>query len=207
MSYSTIYTDESGQSREITITNNDSLEALKNDYQEIKRKYNPQYVMIQRVQTIPGEALHLKVTVKAPSHYLTLNTDTLPKPCTSMTADIICYPGYPFKSVSASYAKDHYLASPNVFRSGHACIDAWIPFTSSLITVADKLLRDMIHDPSVTRYDSMANSSVSQWHKDGVKSGVFPTIPPKLLYADEKRDSGSQRKRMSPPPLPKRRIN
>ena len=165
MSYSTNYTDEYGHTREVSITEEDSAEALKNDYQEIVRKYNPKYVTIQRVQAKTGEAMHLKVTVKAPSHYLTTNEDSTPKACESMTADIICYPGYPLKSVSASYASDHYLASPNVFRSGNACIDTWIPFTSSLITVVDKLVRDMIHDPGVTRYESMANSSVAQWHK------------------------------------------
>lgn len=208
MSYSTIYTDEKGHSREVSITEDDSFEALKNDYEEIVRKYNSKYVTIQRLQAKTGEALHLKVTVKAPSHYLTTNEDSSPKSCESMAADIICYPGYPLKAVSAAYAKDHYLASPNVFRSGNACIDTWIPFTSSLTTVVDKLVRDMIHDPGVTRYDSMANSSVSQWHKDGVAAGRFPTIQPKLLYAPEVTALPPRRTAGKPltahPPLPGR---
>ena len=41
MSYSANYTDENGQTREISITDSDSTEALNNDYQEIIRKYNP----------------------------------------------------------------------------------------------------------------------------------------------------------------------
>lgn len=208
MSYTTNYTDENGHTKEVSITEEDSIEALKNDYQEIIRKYNPKYVTIQRVQAKAGEAVHLKVTVNAPSHYLTSNEDCTPKTCESMTADIICYAGYPLKAVSAIYAKDHYLASPNVFRSGNACIDTWIPFTSSLTTVVDKLVRDMIHDPSVTRYDSMANSSVSQWHKDGVSAGRFPTIQPKLLYVPEvtalppRKTTGKALP--TPPPLPRR---
>ncbi len=185
MSYTTNYTDEDGQVREVSITEEDSVEALRNDYQEILRKYDPKYVTIQRVQAKTGEAMRLKVSVKAPSHYLATYGDLSPKPCDSMTVEIICYPGYPLKAVSARYASDHYLASPNVFRSGDACIDTWIAFTSSLTTVVDKLARDMIHDPSVTRYDSMANSGVARWHKDGVAAGRFPTIPPKLLYAPE----------------------
>ena len=208
MSYSTNYTDEYGHTREVSITEEDSAEALKNDYQEIVRKYNPKYVTIQRVQAKTGEAMHLKVTVKAPSHYLTTNEDSTPKACESMTADIICYPGYPLKSVSASYASDHYLASPNVFRSGNACIDTWIPFTSSLTTVVDKLVRDMIHDPGVSRYESMANSSVAQWHKDGVASKRFPTIHPKLLYAPELTALPPRKVTAkpvtAPPPLPGR---
>lgn len=185
MSYTTNYTDEYGHTRKVSITEEDSAEALKNDYQEIVRKYNPKYVTIQRVQAKAGEAMHLKVTGKVPSHYLANREDTSPKACESMTADIICYPGYPLKSVSASYASDYYLASPNVFRNGIACIDTWIPFTSSLTTVVDKLVRDMIHDPSVTRYESMANGSMKHWHQEGVAGGRFPTINPKLLYASE----------------------
>lgn len=161
-----------------------------------------------QAQAKVGEAMHLRVTVKAPSHYLTAKEDSSPKACESMTADIICYPGYPLKSISASYASDHYLASPNVFRSGNACIDNWIPFTSSLTTVVDKLVRDMIHDPGVTRYDSMANSSVAQWHKDGVATGRFPTIHPKLLYAPEMMALPPRRvvsKPVAAPPLPGRR--
>ena len=180
MSYTTNYTNEYGHTEEVSITEEDSAEALKNDYKEIIRKYNPMYVTIQRVQAKTGEAMHLKVTVKAPSHYLTTYDDSSPKSCESMTADIICYPGYPLKSVSASYASDHYLASPNVFRSGNACIDTWIPFTSSLTTVVDKLVRDMIHDPSVTRYESMANSSVAQWHKQNIYH-----ISTKSLYQEK----------------------
>lgn len=208
MSYAANYTDESGRTREVSITEEDSAEALKNDYQEILRKYDPKVVMIQRVQAQAGEALHLKVTVKAPSHYLTTKEDSTPKACDSMTANIICYPGYPLKSVSAYYAPKRYLASPNVFRSGSACIDTWIPFTSSLTTVVDKLVHDMIHDPAVTRYDSMANSSVAQWHRDGVAAGRFPTLSPKRLYAPEVTALPPRRAASkpvtAPPPLPGR---
>lgn len=50
MSYTTNYTDEYGHIRAVTITEEDSAEALKNDYQEIVRKYSPKYVSIQRAQ-------------------------------------------------------------------------------------------------------------------------------------------------------------
>ena len=209
MSYSVNYTDENGHTRVISITKEDSVVALENDYAEILRKYNSKYVTIQRTQTKEGEAVHLKVTVNAPSHYLTSEDDSTPKACESMTADIICYPGYPLKSVSASYASNHYLASPNVFRSGAACIDGWIPFTSSLVTVVEKLVHDMIHDPTVTRYDSMANASMEKWHKDNVAAKRFPTIHPKLLYAPEltalpPRRTANKPTTTTPPPLPRR---
>jgi len=207
MSYTTNYTDEYGHTREVSISEEDSAEALKNDYNEIIRKYNAKLVSIQRVQAKAGEAMHLRVTVKAPSHYLTTNNDFSPKACDSMAADIICFPGYPLKSVSASYASDHYLASPNVFRNGNACIDTWIPLTSSLVTVVEKLVHDMIHDPTVTRYDSIANPSMEDWHKSCVTAGRFPTIEPKLLYAPERTVLPPRRvtsKPVTAPPLPGR---
>lgn len=122
-----------------------------------------------------------------------------------MTVNIIAKPGYPLTALSASYSGNHYLASPNVFRSGDACIDTWVPFRSSLITVVEKLVRDMIHDPSVTRYDSMANSELEDWHKAGVASGSFPTIDPKLLYAVRLKALPPRRVKASPPPLPRKR--
>jgi len=185
MSYSAIYTDEVGASRTIEISSDDSIEALKNDFEEITRKYNTDYVEISRIKANPGEALHIKVKVLAPSHYLASYDDTEPKACNSMEVDIICRPGYPVEAIRAYYDTNHYLASPNVFRSGSACIDRWIPFKSSLTTVVDKLIRDMVHDPSVTRYDSLANGNMLQWHKDGVASNLFPTIDLKLLYSPD----------------------
>ena len=69
-------------------------------------------------------------------------------------------------------------------------------------------MRDMIHDPGVTRYESMANSSVAQWHKDGVASKRFPTIHPKLLYAPELTTLPPRKVAAkpvtAPPPLPGR---
>lgn len=61
---------------------------------------------------------------------------------------------------------------------------------------------------AVTRYDSMANSSMKKWHEDGVKSGYFPTIHPKMLYAPEQTDLPPRRlagkNAFVPPPLPER---
>ena len=210
MLYSANYTDENGEVRTIQITQEDSIEALKNDYEAVCRKYDPRRVTIQRLPAKVGEELHLQITVHAPSHYLDSSTDTSPKPCDSMSAEIICFLGYPLVAVSASYAPDHYLASPNVFRFGGACIDNWIPCKSSILTVVDKLVHDMIHDPNVTRYESVANSTMVQWHKDGVASGAFPTIQPKLLYAPDATTAlpprrAAVRPAVAPPSLPSRR--
>ena len=71
MSYTTNYTNEYGHTEEVSITEVVSAEALKNHYMVNIIKYYQTNVTIQMVQAKTGEAMHLKVTVKAPSHYLT----------------------------------------------------------------------------------------------------------------------------------------
>lgn len=207
--YTASYTDEKGRTKQASLTPEVSALALKNDYEEVLRRYNPKYVTIHRMRAKAGEAAHLRVTVNAPSHYLTAISDTTPKACDSMDVDIICYMGYPLKPVKAFYAPDHYLASPNVFRSGLACIDTWVPFTSSLVSVVDKLVHDIIHDPCVSRYDSVANHEMVRWHKDGVAAGRFPTIAPRLLNAPQQTALPPRRTpdkpAAAPPSLPARR--
>ena len=194
MKVSVAYTDKNGVSRTYTLKKSESAEALKNDYYELMRTYDKRYVKIERIRAEYGEALHLRITVYARSHYLTSLFDKRPKVCESMSVEVICYPGYPLKAVTAKYDRNHYLASPNVFKSGIACIDRWKPLKSSLLTVVEKLVMDIIHNPTVTRYDSMANSELSEWHYKGCKSGEFPTVDPALLYAQRDDTSGSPRR-------------
>ena len=191
MKVSVAYTDKNGVSRTYTLKESESAEALKNDYYELMRTYDKRYVKIERIRAEYGEALHLRITVYARSHYLTSLFDKRPKVCESMSVEVICYPGYPLKAVTAKYDRNHYLASPNVFKSGIACIDRWKPLKSSLLTVVEKLVMDIIHNPTVTRYDSMANSELSEWHYKGSKSGEFPTVDPALLYARRGDTSGT----------------
>lgn len=205
MPYTTTYTDEDGKKHTYTITDDDSIEAIRNDYRELMRRYNPRRVRIERMPAQSGEAAHLKLTVLAPSHYLTAETDTTPKPCDSMSCEIVIYMGYPLKGLRVYYPKDHFLASPNVFRHGAACIDKWIPYTSSLLTVTDKLVMDMIHNPTVTRYESPANQYVINWHKEGVANGAFPTIDPREITTAPPPAMPSRRSAPANPPMPSRR--
>lgn len=176
MVYTGTYIDENGVGHEISLTEEDSIEALKNDRDALLRRYNTQRVTVRQVKAQEGEAMRFQLTLHAPTHYLTSEDDTEPKPCDEMTCTLVCMPGYPITPMKAGYAPDRHLASPNVGRSGWACIDEWKVGVSSMLTVGDKLLHDMIHDPSVTRYDSVANSDVVAWHKRGVERGAFPTI-------------------------------
>ena len=152
MKVSVAYTDKNGVSRTYTLKKSESAEALKNDYYELMRTYDKRYVKIERIRAEYGEALHLRITVYARSHYLTSLFDKRPKVCESMSVEVICYPGYPLKAVTAKYDRNHYLASPNVFKSGIACIDRWKPLKSSLLTVVEKLVMDiaaLTGDPAV----------------------------------------------------------
>ncbi len=207
MSYSANYVDEHGKSHIISVSDSESREALKNDYNTIIKKYNPEIVTIERLKANPGEELHMKITVNAPSHYLVSQDDTKPKPCNSTSFEIIVYLGYPLKSISAFYPKDRYLASPNVFRSGVACIDHWIPLVSSLVTVVEKLIMDVIHNSNVTRYDSMANPTLEKWHKEGVAEKRFPTMNLSKIYTPAMVPLPSRSERIissDAPPLPRR---
>ncbi len=205
MSYTTTYTDEKGKTHTVSINDADSREAIKNDYEALMKLFNPQLVRIERIQAQPGEMLHLQITTLAPSHYLDSNTDVNPKACNSMSAEIVVYLGYPLKAVKAYYPANHYLASPNVFRSGAACIDTWIPMTSSLLSVAEKMVMDMIHNPAVTRYDSPANASMIKWHQQGVAAGRFPTVSPRLITAVAPPALPARKARPATAPLPSRR--
>lgn len=205
MVYTGTYIDENGVGHEISLTEEDSIEALKNDRDALLRRYNTQRVTVRQVKAQEGEAMRFQLKLHAPTHYLTGEDDTEPKPCDEMTCTLVCMPGYPITPMKAGYAPDRHLASPNVGRSGWACIDEWKVGVSSMLTVGDKLLHDMIHDPSVTRYDSVANSDVVAWHKRGVERGAFPTIAPKELWAPEIPPLPRRRAVVTPPPLPRRR--
>lgn len=180
--YSGIYRDENGMSHTVTITLKESIEALNNDLRAVLSCYNRRTVQFKLDKPAPGEAMRLHVTVKAPSHYLTGPSDTTPKACSQMEFWVIAYPGYPLTKCRAFYAKDHYLASPNVFISGNACIDEWVVLTSNLSSVVEKLIHDVVHDPSVSRYDSMANPTQKAWHQRNVAAGNFPTVKLSTLY-------------------------
>jgi len=188
MSHKIIVKDANGHDTEISLTAEESKRAIANDFEAMVAILNPKYVTVERLTAKSGEALHLKITVHAPSHYLTSATDTQPKATDSMSVEVVVKPGYPIEHVEASYPSNRFLASPNVFNDGGACIDTWIPFESSLANVVRKLVNDIVHNPQVTRYDSVARGDaptgpmIVQWHKDGVRNGQFPTVDPKKLF-------------------------
>ena len=85
MVYTGTYIDENGVGHEISLTEEDSIEALKNDRDALLRRYNTQRVTVRQVKAQEGEAMRFQLTLHAPTHYLTSEDDTEPKPCDEMT--------------------------------------------------------------------------------------------------------------------------
>lgn len=73
------------------------------------------------------------------------------------------------------------LASINVYRSGTQCIDTWYyddthsGGNSSVKGVVKKTLLDIIHEPSVSNFNSQANSSLCSWQRTMNEKGLLPT--------------------------------
>ena len=152
-------------------------EAAGRDLLELYQTYNPDIVSIERLKKNTGELLCLKITVHARSHYVEAADEKKPKECDSMWVTVSVPKGYPAKPLSAHYSIDHRLASANVFKSGIACIDRFVPYKSTLPVVVDKLVNDMIHNTHYNILDSPANLDLLSWHKK-----QKPTIDPRMLY-------------------------
>lgn len=102
MVYTGTYIDENGVGHEISLTEEDSIEALKNDRDALLRRYNTQRVTVRQVKAQEGEAMRFQLTLHAPTHYLTSEDDTEPKPCDEMTCTLVCMPGYPITPMKAA---------------------------------------------------------------------------------------------------------
>lgn len=196
---------------EYRVTYEDSVEALKNELREIKETYDPNIVVIENERAPEGNLCLLKFTVKVPSFYLETEDDTNPKPASEMKFYIQVPSGFPKVKPLVFYPPNHRLASVNVFRNGHQCIDEWKD-SSSLDGTVRKTLLDIIHDPVVTRYSSMANSSLEKWQKQKTEEGVLPTFETGRLFRKKnigtpelptRKPASSSGKNI--PPLPTRR--
>ena len=178
------------------VTASDSREALRNDYIELISAFNPEIVEIKRLDAPEGSMCLLAVRVKAPSYIVTSTSDTTPKLCNELTFYVDVKHGYPIDKPHVYFEVDSRLASINTFSDGTECIDIWDPASSSLITCIEKTVRDVIHDPSVSNYESMAYSAFENWQKDMTARGELPTINPALILADSE---SVRRKNMAMP--------
>ena len=99
MAYSTTYTDERGSSVPVSISDEESREAIRNDWNVLRGMFNPRYVTVEEVACESGEEFRFRITVHAPSHYLTDRDDASPKSCSSMSAEVAVFLGYPLTDV------------------------------------------------------------------------------------------------------------
>lgn len=122
-----------------------------------------------------------EVKVQAPTYYLTSRTDNNPKPTNEIIFYVDIPDNYPVDGPHVYYSPDKYLASINVYGSGTQCIDTWrfnpehAGANTTLVGTIRKTVMDIIHDPSVSRYDSMANSKLADWQREKTASGELPT--------------------------------
>ena len=181
----------------------DSMIALRNDKYELLHAFDPNIVKIEDEWCNAYFMAKFKVTVNAPTHYLTGDDMKSPKPTDSIVFYVEVPNGYPKTKPRVYYPAEKRLASVNVFPPldkekmyASQCTDEWYPKTSSLFLLVEKTVRDIIHDPCVCRYDSMANSSLEDWHRENVKKGCFPTIDPAEIYkkAEDSRLRGESAK-------------
>ncbi|MEN6595120.1 MAG: hypothetical protein ABFC31_09300 [Clostridiaceae bacterium] len=166
----------------VTMTRDDSIIALRNDYQELLSTFNPHVVQISRESAPLGAMCLLKVRVIAPTFMLQSENDATPKSVGELTFFVKVLEGYPQVKPLVYYPPQRMLASVNVFPNGHQCTDEWL-INSSLRSLVEKTARDIAHDPCVTRFDSMANRKVEEWQREMFRRKAFPTIDLKDLFA------------------------
>ena len=99
--YTTTYNGE-----EVSLTDEDSIIAIENETAEIKRLYNPAYVKFEELPPENGAAKLLRVTVNAPTHYLSTRDDNQPKSTDSISVYVSVPHGYPIKEVKAYYPRN-----------------------------------------------------------------------------------------------------
>ena len=180
--------------------------ALKNDERELMSAFDPEIVDIVKVEAPVGVMVKYRVRVNAPTHYLENDSTDNPIACDSIVFYIEVLNAYPNTRPKVYYPSNKRLASVNVYlpdpkdgmRSAQ-CTDKWKSKGSSLFLLVEKTVRDIIHDPSVCRYDSMANDKLKDWHERNVANKIFPTIEPGDIYRKSSPADNSRAVRLPPP--------
>ncbi len=189
----------------MTEISNSTIEAIRNEYRDICEMITPN-VKIKRLKPNPGSLCLWEFTVNAPTYYLTSGLDIIPKKTNSIVFYLDILNGFPKVKPHVYYNSSKILASVNVFTSGSQCIDNWhydpenAGKSSSLEGTVRKTLMDIIHDPSVTRFESMANGSLESWQRRMYSSGKLPSCS----INDVIRPDGYVRQGMIRPDLPLR---
>lgn len=184
--------------------NADVVEAITNEYQDIRDMLTDK-VKVERLPAPAGSDCLWKFVVYAPAYIIKQYGDTHPVRVDHIVFYLDVKHGFPKAKPEVRYEKGQILASINTFASnGVQCIDDWLydemnaGKNSSLAGTVRKTLMDIIHEPSVSRYDSMANSSLADWQRSMTEKKAFPTCPLNQLI----RGENGTRNKASVPPLP-----
>ncbi len=174
----------------------ESIEAIRNEYREICDMLTPN-VILKRLIRDRGSLCLWEFTVNAPTYYITGAGDVNPKRTDSIIFYLDIRNGYPRTKPSVYYGRNKILASVNTFTSGSQCTDEWhfdeqnSGKNSTLESIVRKTVMDIIHDPSVTRFDSMANHYLYSWQKKMFESGALPSCSiGRVLKLDVSASSG-----------------
>lgn len=184
----------------------DVVEAITNEFRDIKEMVT-ENVKITRRKAPEGSYCLWQFDVHAPTHYLESEKDTNAKDTEYITFWLDVKEGYPRSKPSVYFKPDFRLAGANTFRNGTECIDEWkydadhASGNSSLLTTVRKTIKDIIHDPSVARFDSPANGDMINWQKKNIDNHSFPTCSLSHVF---KMDDGTAIN--EPPALPTKRV-
>lgn len=178
------------------MTDEEKREMLVNEIRDVLLLVSDK-VKINEIETDDYLA-RFEVKVQAPTYYLTGSTDNNPKPTNEIIFYVDIPDNYPVDGPHVYYSPDKYLASINTYKSGTQCIDKWeyhpehAGANTTLVGTIRKTVMDIIHDPSVSRYDSMANSKLADWQREKTASGELPTCRLSELLKTEEETAPSK---------------
>ncbi len=158
----------------------DVVERIANEYTDILNMRTPN-VIVRRVTPNPGSLALLEFTVFAKTYYITDGNDTNPKETDRIVFYLDIKDGFPADKPCVYFEQGKQHASVNCHKNGYECIDEWhydpthAGRNTTLVGTVKKVLMDIIYDPAVANYNSMANRALEEWQKGKVKSGEFPT--------------------------------
>ena len=181
-------------------------ERLENNLEELECYFNSKYVTITHLQERDGEMKLLRVDAKVPC-YIIKQGSSHPVYANGISFLVSVPSGFPNVKPRVYYGNKQRLASVNVFRSGEQCTDKWKVKNSSLRSIVEKTLRDIVHDTSVTNYKSMADKTLESWQRAMENSRKLPTMNPALLFAQNNILSTPKEATSSAPPMPCMRIS
>lgn len=205
---------------EQTLTEQDSIGALRRDYRELMNTFDPDVVTVKRTVAPKGSMALLEFTVSVLKYrsgglfYLDTYDFQKPKETEKLTFYMNVYHGYPAVKPEVYYPANRRNAHVNVFPPESRDLDHDVAYqctgdfepNSSLTTLARKVILSILHDETLTDYDSTACRSEKEikWQKEMAAAGKFPAIPVVKIHCKQETAAliGKKPGSVKAPPLP-----